>query len=114
MLLPTIPAPITTTLACAGTPLTRIPPRSSPPGSQHNEVDGTRKAPAGRILTQLRSRASVRRRPIYRWCTADIREGKLASGLTAARRLHRSGEEGTLHTVVLQSASARSQGERAY
>ena len=38
----------------------------------------------------------------------------MASGLTAARRLHRSGEEGTLHTVVLQSASARSQGERAY
>src|SRR2546423_14129707 len=41
-------------------------------------------------------------------------EGKLASGLTAARRLHRGGEEGTLYTVVLQSASARSQGERAY
>src|SRR2546423_14557615 len=41
-------------------------------------------------------------------------EGKLASGLAAARRLHRSGEEGTLQTVVLQSASARSQGERAY
>jgi len=38
----------------------------------------------------------------------------LASGLTAARRLHRSGEEGTLQTVVLQGASARSQGERAY
>ena len=38
----------------------------------------------------------------------------MASGLTAARRLHRSGEEGTLQTVVLQSASARSQGERAY
>jgi len=38
----------------------------------------------------------------------------LASGLTAARLLHRSGEEGTLQTVVLQSASARSQGERAY
>ncbi|TME82248.1 MAG: GntR family transcriptional regulator, partial [Chloroflexi bacterium] len=46
-------------------------------------------------------------RPIYG-------EGKLASGLTAARRLHRSDEEGTLQTVVLQSASARSQGERAY
>ena len=41
MLLPTIPAPITTTLACAGTPLTRIPPRSSPAGSQHNEEDET-------------------------------------------------------------------------
>src|SRR2546423_13643428 len=41
-------------------------------------------------------------------------EGKLASGLAAARRLHRSGEEGTLQTVVLQSTSARSQGERAY
>jgi len=38
----------------------------------------------------------------------------LASGLTAARRLHRRGEEGTLQTVVLQSVSARSQGERAY
>jgi len=38
----------------------------------------------------------------------------LASGLAAARRLRRSGEEGTLHTVVLQSASVRSQGERAY
>jgi DNA-binding GntR family transcriptional regulator len=38
----------------------------------------------------------------------------LASELSAPRRLRRSGEEGTLHTVVLQSASARSQGERAY
>jgi DNA-binding GntR family transcriptional regulator len=38
----------------------------------------------------------------------------LASGLTAARRSHRNSEEGTLRTVVLQSASARSQGERAY
>ncbi len=38
----------------------------------------------------------------------------MASGLTAARRLHRSGEDGTLQTVVLQSISARSQGERAY
>ena len=38
----------------------------------------------------------------------------MASGLTAARRLHRGGEEGTLQTVVLQSVSARSQGERAY
>ena len=38
----------------------------------------------------------------------------MASGLTAARRLHRGGEEGTLQTVVLQTASARSQGERAY
>ena len=38
----------------------------------------------------------------------------MASGLTAARRLHRSGEDGTLQTVVLQSTSARSQGERAY
>jgi DNA-binding GntR family transcriptional regulator len=38
----------------------------------------------------------------------------LASGLTAARRLRRGDEEGSLHTVVLQSASVRSQGERAY
>jgi DNA-binding GntR family transcriptional regulator len=38
----------------------------------------------------------------------------LASELTTARRLRRSSEEGTLHTVVLQSASVRSQGERAY
>jgi len=38
----------------------------------------------------------------------------LASELTTARRLRPSGEEGPLHTVVLQSASARSQGERAY
>ncbi len=38
----------------------------------------------------------------------------MASGLTAARRLHRGGEQGTLQTVVLQSVSARSQGERAY
>ncbi len=46
-------------------------------------------------------------RPIYG-------EGKLASELTTARRLRQSGEEGPLHTVVLQSASVRSQGERAY
>src|SRR4029077_16391913 len=32
---------------------------------------------AGWILTTLSTRASVSRRPIYRWCTADIREGKL-------------------------------------
>ncbi|HXO59318.1 MAG TPA: GntR family transcriptional regulator [Candidatus Acidoferrum sp.] len=38
----------------------------------------------------------------------------MASELTTARRLRRSSEEGTLHTVVLQSASVRSQGERAY
>ncbi len=38
----------------------------------------------------------------------------MASELTTARRLRRSGEEGPLHTVVLQSASVRSQGERAY
>jgi DNA-binding GntR family transcriptional regulator len=38
----------------------------------------------------------------------------LASELTAARLLRRSGEEGTLQTVVLPSASVRSQGERAY
>jgi DNA-binding GntR family transcriptional regulator len=38
----------------------------------------------------------------------------LASELTTARRLRRSGEEGPLHTVVLQSTSVRSQGERAY
>ncbi|HXN04726.1 MAG TPA: GntR family transcriptional regulator [Candidatus Acidoferrum sp.] len=38
----------------------------------------------------------------------------MASELTTARRLRRSSEEGTLQTVVLQSASVRSQGERAY
>jgi len=38
----------------------------------------------------------------------------LASELTTARRLRRSGEEVPLQTVVLQSASVRSQGERAY
>ena len=38
----------------------------------------------------------------------------MASDVTTARRLRRSGEEGALHTVVLQSASVRSQGERAY
>jgi len=38
----------------------------------------------------------------------------LASELTAARRLRRSGQDRPLHTVVLQSASVRSQGERAY
>jgi DNA-binding GntR family transcriptional regulator len=38
----------------------------------------------------------------------------VASELTTARRLRRSGQERPLHTVVLQSASVRSQGERAY
>ena len=38
----------------------------------------------------------------------------MASELTTARRLRRRGQEAPLHTVVLQSASARSQGERAY
>jgi DNA-binding GntR family transcriptional regulator len=38
----------------------------------------------------------------------------LASELTTARRLRRSGQDRPLHTVVLQSASVRSQGERAY
>ena len=38
----------------------------------------------------------------------------MASGLTTARRLRQGGVEGPLHTVVLQSASVRSQGERAY
>ena len=38
----------------------------------------------------------------------------MASELTAARRLRGSGQDGPLHTVVLQSASVRSQGERAY
>jgi DNA-binding GntR family transcriptional regulator len=38
----------------------------------------------------------------------------LASELTTARRLRRSGQERPLHTVVLQGASVRSQGERAY
>ena len=38
----------------------------------------------------------------------------MASELTTARRLRRSGQERPLHTVVLQSASVRSQGERAY
>ena len=38
----------------------------------------------------------------------------MASELTTARRVRRGDEEGMLHTVVLQSASARSQGERAY
>ena len=38
----------------------------------------------------------------------------MASDVTTARRLPRSGEEGALHTVVLQSVSVRSQGERAY
>ena len=38
----------------------------------------------------------------------------MASELTAARRLRRSGQDRPLHTVVLQSASVRSQGERAY
>jgi DNA-binding GntR family transcriptional regulator len=38
----------------------------------------------------------------------------LASDVTTAPRLGRRGEEGPLHTVVLQSASVRSQGERAY
>src|SRR4030088_2177802 len=77
MLLPTIPAPITTTLARAGMSLTRIPPLDFVAGSQHNEDDKARKAPAGRILTGLRTRASVPRRPIYRWVTADIRGGEV-------------------------------------
>jgi DNA-binding GntR family transcriptional regulator len=38
----------------------------------------------------------------------------LASELTTGRRLRRSGQDRPLHTVVLQSASVRSQGERAY
>jgi len=38
----------------------------------------------------------------------------VASELKTARRLRRSGQERPLHTVVLQSASVRSQGERAY
>jgi DNA-binding GntR family transcriptional regulator len=38
----------------------------------------------------------------------------LASELTAARALERRVEQAPLDTVVLQSASARSQGERAY
>ena len=38
----------------------------------------------------------------------------MASELTTARRLRRSGHDRPLHTVVLQSASVRSQGERAY
>ncbi len=38
----------------------------------------------------------------------------MASELTTARRLQHSGQERPLHTVVLQSASVRSQGERAY
>ena len=38
----------------------------------------------------------------------------MASDVTAAPRLGRRSGEGPLHTVVLQSASVRSQGERAY
>lgn len=38
----------------------------------------------------------------------------MASELTTARRPRRRGLEAPLHTVVLQSASVRSQGERAY
>jgi DNA-binding GntR family transcriptional regulator len=38
----------------------------------------------------------------------------VAADVTTARRMRRSGEEGALHTVVLQSTSVRSQGERAY
>jgi len=38
----------------------------------------------------------------------------LASELRAARRLPSGGQDGPLHTVVLPSASVRSQGERAY
>jgi DNA-binding GntR family transcriptional regulator len=38
----------------------------------------------------------------------------VAGDVTTARRIRRSGEEGALHTVVLQSTSVRSQGERAY
>jgi DNA-binding GntR family transcriptional regulator len=40
--------------------------------------------------------------------------GSVAGDVTTARRIRRSGEEGALHTVVLQSTSVRSQGERAY
>ena len=38
----------------------------------------------------------------------------MAGDVTTARRIRHSSEEGALHTVVLQSASVRSQGERAY
>jgi DNA-binding GntR family transcriptional regulator len=38
----------------------------------------------------------------------------LAGDLATARRIRVSGDEGALQTVVLQSASVRSQGERAY
>jgi DNA-binding GntR family transcriptional regulator len=38
----------------------------------------------------------------------------LAGEVATARRIRLSGEEGALQTVVLQSASVRSQGERAY
>ena len=38
----------------------------------------------------------------------------MASELTAARALQRRDQQTPLHTVVLQSASVRSQGERAY
>ena len=38
----------------------------------------------------------------------------MASAVTTARRVRGSGQEGPLHTVVLQGATARSQGERAY
>ena len=38
----------------------------------------------------------------------------MAGDVTTARRIRHSGEEGALHTVVLQSATVRSQGELAY
>src|SRR5437868_12314695 len=40
--------------------------------------------------------------------------GELASELTAARPLRRQAQQTPLETVVLESTSARSQGERAY
>src|ERR1700682_332533 len=45
MLLPTIPAPITTTLACVGRPLTRIPSFAFAAGSQHSEEQDATKHP---------------------------------------------------------------------
>src|SRR2546426_7004651 len=45
MLLPTIPAPMTTTLACAGRLLTRIPSSVFVVGSQHSDDDEIRKGP---------------------------------------------------------------------
>src|ERR1700737_4260957 len=45
MPLPTIPAPITTTLACVGRPLTRIPSFAFAAGSQHSEEQDAIKQP---------------------------------------------------------------------